>query len=206
MKKLNALTPEKEKELDDKLKEHREISKEYWGKEEDNKIIANKAVSLKKDILLILLSQLGNVTDFEKTKLEFNKIYCCGIGFKFKLDNKTYIASWYSECSEYTTIIAIEDEKDYFDSDEGKNKRYTLSKDMFINANLPKHKKYKLNDIVRWSNNIYTVIGFSYQSSSIRYYLNDRMNRTITEDEFKNNRRHFTCLAENLLKPIKGGL
>ena len=206
MKKLNVLTPEKEKELDDKLKEHREISNEYWGREEGNKNIANKAVSLKKDILLILLSQLGIVTDFEQIESESTKTFSCKVGFKFKLDNKPYIVSWYSECSEYTMITAIEDEKDYFYSDEGKNERYTLSKDMFVNANLPKHKKYKLNDIVRWSNNIYTVIGFSYQSSSIRYYLNDKMNRTITENEFKNNRRHFTCLAESLLKPIKGGL
>lgn len=196
--KLKTLTQQQKGELKKKLAEYEKNSKDYnYFSDEDAKE-SNELYEMFKSIMTLLLSQIGEVTDVKRNKASH---WSCAM--YFKVDGKAYKAKVYSMSNMWVNITAIEDAADIYDYNSGKYRRYHLGEDMLKKFSLPKHRQYNIGDIVIMDGKVKYITGFIYHTSSIEYYLHDKI---LPKDVMYNNRFKYYTYSESRIKPLKGGL
>lgn len=196
--KLKALTQQQKSELKKKLAEYEKNSKDYNFFSDEDAKESNELYEMFKSIMTLLLSQIGEVTDVKRNKASH---WPCAMFFK--VDGKAYEAKVYSMYNMWVNITTIEDATDIYDYNSGKCRRYHLGEDMFKKFSLPKHRQYNIGDMVIMDGEVKYITGFIYRTSSIEYYLHDKI---LPKDTIYGNRLKYYTYSESRIKPLKGGL
>lgn len=180
-------------ELKNLIKSREELRRFYYSNSTDRtskeaKDCLEKLKDCTLKFLLKLFSKTYTINKLESTDDCIRE----SLNYNIVLDGKKYhLDMWLF--SGFLTIRAIEDELSFY------KKCYGKSKCIDIDTNpqkipLPKHKKYRINDIVKFEGTLYTIKSIDYYSNCVSYNLKSK---NINAD---------CWVTESRLKPLKGGV